>query len=97
MRIAHRAAPPAYRYTPPPRYPLLAREQGMEGVVMLSVLVRSDGRVEDARVANSSGAPVLDEAALTAVRTWLFVPATRGGRPVESIVEVPVKFALRSP
>ena len=76
---------------------MLAREQGLEGVVVLSVLVRPDGRVEDARVASSSGADVLDEAALAAVRGWLFTPATRGGRPVESIVEVPVKFALRSP
>ena len=90
-------APAAYRYTPPTPYPMLAREQGLEGVVVLSVLVRPDGRVEDARVASSSGAAVLDDAALAAVRSWLFTPATRGGRPVESIVEVPVKFALRSP
>ena len=76
---------------------MLAREQGLEGVVVLSVLVRPDGRVEDARVASSSGAEVLDEAALGAVRTWLFTPATRGGRAVESIVEVPLTFALRSP
>ena len=97
MRIAPRPAPAAYRYAPPPRYPMAAREQGLEGVVVLSVLVRPDGRVDDARVAISSGAHVLDEAALSAVRTWLFTPATRNGRPVESIVEVPVKFALRSP
>jgi protein TonB len=76
---------------------MAAREQGLEGVVVLSVLVRHDGRVEDARVAISSGARVLDEAALAAVRTWLFAPATRGGHPVESVVEVPVKFALPTP
>ena len=97
MRMAPRPAPAAYRYTPPPRYPMLAREQRLEGIVVLSVLVRPDGRVEDARVASSSGADVLDEAALAAVRGWLFMPATRGVRPVESIVDVPVKFALRSP
>ena len=55
---------------------MVARERGLEGVVVLSVL---------------------DDAALAAVRTWVFAPATRGGRPVESIVEVPVKFALRAP
>jgi protein TonB len=76
---------------------MAAREQRLEGVVVLSVLVRQDGRVEDARVASSSGAAVLDDAALAAVRTWIFAPATRGGRPVESVVEVPVKFALRAP
>ena len=97
MRIAPRPVPAAYRHAPPPRYPTMAREQGLEGVVVLSVLVRHDGRVDDARVAVSSGAIVLDQAALAAVRTWLFAPATRGGRAVESVVEVPVKFALRSP
>ena len=97
MRIAPRPLPPAYRHAPPPRYPSAARAQRVEGVVVLSVLVRPDGRVEDARVTSSSGATVLDDAALTAVRTWLFEPATQGGRAVESIVEVPVKFALPSP
>ena len=97
LRTAPRPAPAAYRYAPPPRYPLAARERGLEGVVVLSVLVRPDGRVDDATVAASSGAPVLDDAALNAVRTWLFTPATRGGRPVESIVEVPLRFTLRAP
>ena len=96
-RIVPRPVPAAYRHAPVPRYPMAAREQGLEGVVVLSVLVRYDGRVDDARVAVSSGAIVLDQAALAAVRTWLFAPATQGGRPVESVVEVPVKFALRSP
>jgi protein TonB len=97
MRIPPRPVPAAYRHAPLPRYPTAAREQGLEGVVVLSVLIRQDGRVDDARVAISSGAIVLDQAALAAVRAWLFAPATQGGRPVESVVEVPVKFALRSP
>ena len=94
---AARPVPPAYQHTPVPRYPADARQQGREGVVVLSVLVRSDGRVEEARVAASSGTAVLDEVALDAVRKWTFVPARQGGRPVESVVEVPVKFALRAP
>jgi len=97
MRAAPGQAPAGYRHTPPPRYPTVARERGLEGVVLLSVLVRPDGRVEEARVASSSGTSVLDDAALAAVRTWVFAPATRGGRPVESVVEVPVKFALKAP
>lgn len=97
MRATVRPVPPAYQHTPVPRYPADARQQGREGVVVLSVLVRSDGRVEEARVAASSGTAVLDEVALDAVRKWTFVPARQGGRPVESVVEVPVKFALRAP
>jgi len=45
-------------------------------------------------VATSSGAPILDEVAVSAARKWTFVPARRGSRAVESVVEVPVKFAL---
>ena len=97
IRTGVRPVPAAYRHTPVPRYPRDAHRQGLEGVVLLSVLVRSDGRVEEARVAASSGAEVLDEAALDAVKQWTFVPARQGGRPVESVVEVPVKFALRAP
>ena len=89
--------PAAYRHAPLPRYPAAARALGLEGVVVLSVIVRYDGRVDDARVAVSSGAAILDEAALAAVRKWLFAPATRGGRAMESVVEIPVKFALRPP
>ena len=97
IRTRVRPVPPAYRHTPVPRYPRDAHQQGLEGVVVLSVLVRSDGRVEEARVATSSGAAALDEAALETVKKWTFVPARQGGRPVESVVEVPVKFALRAP
>jgi len=97
IRAAPLPVPAAYRHAPLPRYPAAARAQGLEGVVVLSVLVRYDGRVDDARVAVSSGTTILDEAALAAVRTWLFTPASRGGHAVESVVEVPVKFALRTP
>src|SRR5262245_49148378 len=88
MKIAPRPVPAAYRHAPPPRYPAEAWARGVEGVVVLSVLVRHDGRVDDARVAVSSGSSVLDQAALTAVRAWRFAPATQDGRPIESVVEV---------
>jgi len=48
----------------------------------------------DVSVAASSGSRVLDNAAFSAVKKWTFVPARRGPRAVESVVEVPVKFAL---
>ena len=95
IRMPPPAVPAAYRHAPLPRYPAAARALGLEGIVVLSVLVRRDGHVDDARVAASSGATMLDEAALAAVRKWRFEPATRGGHAVESVVEVPMKFALR--
>ena len=86
--------PPAYRKTPLPPYPAAARAERLEGLVVLSVLVASDGRVVDVTVASSSGHTVLDQAAAGAVKRWTFAPAHRGARAVESVVEVPVKFAL---
>jgi len=86
--------PAAYRKTPLPPYPAAARAQRLEGLVVLSVLVGANGRVVDVSVASSSGHAVLDQAAAGAVKTWTFAPAHRGARAVESVVEVPLKFAL---
>ncbi len=94
MRASQPLAPPSYGYTPLPSYPPVAREQRVEGVVVLSILVGADGRVVDVSVAASSGSRILDNAAFSAVKKWTFVPARRGPRAVESVVEVPVKFAL---
>ena len=91
-----RASPPlepaSYRNTPLPPYP--AREQRLEGLVVLSVLVGTDGRVGGVNVATSSGFRILDDVASRAVKKWTFAPARRGSRAVESVVEVPMKFAL---
>ncbi len=59
-----------------------------------SYLVGKDGRVGDVSVATSSGSRILDDVAADAVKKWTFAPARRGSRPVESVVEVPLKFAL---
>lgn len=85
----------AYGTNPLPPYPLVARRLGMEGLVLLDVLVGPDGQAAEVRVEKSSGFPVLDEAALTTVRrAWRFVPGRRGGKPIESRVTVPIRFRL---
>ena len=87
--------PAAYRETPLPSYPTAAREQGLEGVVVLGVLVGVNGRAVEIAVRTSSGARALDDAAVDAVTRWRFSPAREGRKAVESWVEVPLKFALR--
>ena len=94
IRAPQPLVPAAYRHTPLPAYPAAAREQRLEGLVVLSVLVGTSGGVVDVSVATSSGSSLLDAAAVGAARKWTFVPARRGSRAVESVVEVPVKFAL---
>lgn len=77
-----------------PRYPDIARRRGLEGTVLLQVLVLDDGRVGEASVRRSSAHRLLDAAALDAVRDWRFAPASQGGKPVAMAVEVPVAFRL---
>jgi protein TonB len=88
------AALPRYRDNARPAYPLAARLRGYEGMVLLSVDVSADGRVDGLTVKRSSGYEVLDRSALEAVRTWTFEPARRMGREVGMRVDIPVKFVL---
>ncbi len=85
----------AYRDAPEPEYPESAREDEMEGLVVLRVRISAEGRPLEIALRRSSGYGVLDRAALRAVRRWTFVAATRGGRPVASWMDVPVRFRLR--
>lgn len=79
----------------PPRYPLLSRRMGEEGVVVLRVEIDTQGGIGAVRVANSSGFPRLDEAALAAVRTWRCTPALRDGQPVRAVAVQPFNFILQ--
>ncbi len=88
-------ARPSYLENTPPAYPLIARERGYEGTVILEVLVNSEGRVGDIRLFKSSGYKILDKAALRAVRHWIFEPGRRGNTPIEMWVKVPVRFVLK--
>jgi len=87
---------PRYRRPPrPPEYPRRALESGTEGTTIVRANVSPSGSVIAARVQKSSGNASLDAAALKAVRGWAFIPATRGGQNIESIVQVPVNFRIR--
>jgi TonB family protein len=77
------------------RYPVLARERGWEGTVLVGVAVASNGMLTSARLLRSSGYPLLDEASLTSLRRihTLGVETARLGRePVEVIL--PIRFRL---
>jgi protein TonB len=78
----------------PPRYPPDALRRGIEGTVMLLVLVGVDGRVEDVKLEKSSGHASLDRAALQVARKWRFNPAMRDGVPFADWALVPVRFSL---
>ena len=75
-----------------PSYPEPARQKGVQGTVMVQALVARDGAVADTRVVKSI--PLLDDAAMAAVRQWRFKPAMAHDGPVAVWVAVPVKFSL---
>jgi TonB family protein len=77
-----------------PTYTDEARRRGIEGDVVLEVVVSSDGRVSSVRTLRSLGGG-LDQRAAEAVRQWRFTPAMRRGVPVDVVVEVSVEFTLR--
>jgi protein TonB len=86
----------AYLNNPRPAYPPIARKLGIEGVVLLRVDVSAKGTPEKIVIAQTSGASLLDEAAMKAVQGWTFVPARRGDAPIAHPVEVPIRFQLKN-
>ncbi len=76
----------------PPVYPDIAREANVDGTVVVQALVGKDGHVKDTRVVKS--VQMLDDAAIAAVKQWVFKPALSNNKPVAVWVAVPVKFSL---
>ncbi len=79
---------------PPPEYPGLALRRSWEGRVILRIKVLANGRAGSVEVTQSSGKPVLDEAAVEAVRNWKFIPAKRGDTPIEGFATQTIDFKL---
>ena len=79
----------------PPKYPEAARKRGQQGTVMLQALVNTQGLPVKVHVLPGKGlAPDLDQAAVDAVRQWVFEPAKAKGKPVEIRIQIPVKYRL---
>ena len=78
-----------------PVYPELALKAGVKGVVIIEATIDARGRVVNATVLRSI--PVLDEAALEAVRKWVYTPTLLSGVPTPVIITVTVRFELKSP
>jgi periplasmic protein TonB len=75
-----------------PVYPVLAKQSGIEGAVVVEALVTASGQVKDLRVA--SGNSLLAAAALRAVRQWRYRPTRLNGKPVEVPIRITLDFEL---
>src|SRR5688572_15524421 len=75
-----------------PLYPEIARSARVSGLVILEAILAEDGTVRDVRVLRS--VPLLDAAAVAAVREWRFTPTLLNGTPVPVVMTVTVAFNL---
>jgi protein TonB len=82
-RLLHRVAPV---------YPLLAQQAFVQGVVVLEATVDRGGRVDDIRVLRSHS--LLDDAAIAAVREWVYEPLMLNGQPQPFVLTVTLSFSL---
>lgn len=84
-----------YGDAPAPTYPRKQLLSGVEGTVLLQVLVDVDGRPLEVTIHRSSGNRDLDDAARRQVlRKWTFRPAMKDGRAVQAVGIVPIDFSL---
>lgn len=77
-----------------PEYPNLERQAGIEGTVLVKVVVGREGKVLDAQVVKSNVTPNMDHAAVLAAKKCRFEPAKNGNLPVPSTVVIPFDFRL---
>jgi protein TonB len=92
MRVASRVAAANLIHDVAPIYPPEAGRARIEGTVVLLALIGKDGTVRDVRV--QSGAPLLAQAAIDAVRQWRYRPYLLNGDPVEIDSQITITFNL---
>lgn len=83
-----------YLNNPKPSYPALSRRLGEQGKVVVHVLIGVDGSAQKAEIKASSGYERLDQAALSTVLRWRYLPGKRGGTPEAMWFNVPINFVL---
>jgi protein TonB len=76
----------------PPVYPPIAQSARVQGAVILECTIGSDGRVTDVKFLR--GIPLLDQAAIDAVKQWVYRPTLFNGVPVAVIMTVTMTFKL---
>jgi len=74
-------------------YPSIAQTARVQGVVIIEAIISPAGKVVDAKILRSI--PLLDAAALEAVRQWEYTPTLLNGVPVSVVMTVTINFQLR--
>src|SRR5262249_30640810 len=74
-------------------YPPIAQSARVQGVVIIEAVIGPNGMIQEAKVLRSI--PLLDQAALDAVKQWQYTPTLLNGQPVPVIMTVTVNFTLQ--
>jgi TonB family protein len=90
LRIGGQIKPPTRVKDVTPVYPAIAQSARVTGAVTIEATIGADGKVTDAKVVRS--VPLLDQAALDAVRQWEYMPTLLNGVPVPVVTTVTVNF-----
>lgn len=77
-----------------PVYPEYARRRNIQGVVVVRIVVDSSGNPQQCAIKSSEPEGVFDESALSAARKTRFIPGKLAGRPVNTVVLLPYRFAV---
>jgi protein TonB len=91
VRVGGQIKPPVKVKDVPPVYPAVAKSARVAGVVTIEATIGPDGKVADAKVVRS--VPLLDQAALDAVKQWEYTPPLLNGVPVAVLMTITVNFA----
>ena len=94
VRVGGNIPPPTKTKDVRPVYPAEAQGSGVQGVVIIEAVIDPTGKISDARVMRSI--PLLDKAAVDAVRQWEYTPTVVNGTPVPVIMTVTVNFTMQS-
>ena len=92
VRVGGDIKPPVRTEYVAPVYPLIAQQARVEGVVILELLIGTDGSVRQARLLRQSA--LLDGAAVEAAKKWRYTPTLLNGTPTEVLTTVTVTFNL---
>jgi protein TonB len=93
LRVSELVHPPRKIVDVRPAYPAIAHQARVEGTVILEAILDRDGRIDRTRVARSI--PLLDAAALDAVRQWRYTPPVLNGEPVQVLMTITIRFTLQ--
>ena len=93
-RVGRDVTPPTVIHRVEPVYTEKAKKARLEGIVVLSAIVRKDGSVEIMKVLRGIGLG-LDENAIRALKGWRFRPGMKRGIPIDVAVNIEVNFRLK--